>query len=178
MVGSFVLFGEHRNSNSHLYGQIREKRGMNYGDYAYIEYFPRGMFRTQPNANLSRSSQIFQAWLRPLRDNNDAHFATRVAMYELHHLLKHGLTEEQFRSNLKLFDEICGLLVKKSGPNFGYALDSEFYGIDEFTKICKKNLENLTLEQVNEVINKYLQEDNVHFVFISKDANDMKNRLA
>ena len=176
LVRSF--FGEHRNSNSHLYGQIREKRGMNYGDYAYIEYFPRGMFRTQPNANLSRSSQIFQVWLRPLRDNNDAHFATRVAMYELHHLLKHGLTEEQFEATRNYLMKYAGLLVKSQDRILGYALDSEFYGIDEFTKYVKQNLENLTLEQVNEVINKYLQEDNVHFVFISKDANDMKNRLA
>ena len=34
--------GEHRESVSHLYQVIREKRGMNYGDYSYIEAFPRG----------------------------------------------------------------------------------------------------------------------------------------
>ena len=45
-------FGEHRSSNSYLYQQIRQARGMNYGDYAYIEYFPRGMFQTKPDANL------------------------------------------------------------------------------------------------------------------------------
>ncbi|HCM46844.1 MAG TPA: peptidase M16, partial [Colwellia sp.] len=31
-------FGEHRSSNSYLYQQIRQERGMNYGDYSYIEY--------------------------------------------------------------------------------------------------------------------------------------------
>ncbi|TMP77141.1 insulinase family protein, partial [Pseudoalteromonas sp. S983] len=45
-------FGEHRSSNSFLYQRIRQVRGMNYGDYAYIEYFPRGMFQTKPDANL------------------------------------------------------------------------------------------------------------------------------
>ncbi|MEL6822236.1 MAG: insulinase family protein, partial [Calditrichota bacterium] len=34
--------GEHRNSFSHLYNVIRETRGLNYGDYAYIEHFPNG----------------------------------------------------------------------------------------------------------------------------------------
>src|SRR3546814_9933605 len=29
--------GEHRSSSSHLYQRIREERGMNYGDYAYVE---------------------------------------------------------------------------------------------------------------------------------------------
>ena len=34
--------GEHRNSSSHLYQVIREARGLNYGDYSYIEHFPNG----------------------------------------------------------------------------------------------------------------------------------------
>ena len=33
--------GDHRSSVSHLYQRIREIRGMNYGDYAYIEPSPR-----------------------------------------------------------------------------------------------------------------------------------------
>ncbi len=33
--------GEHRSSMARLYQRIREVRGMNYGDYAYIEAFPR-----------------------------------------------------------------------------------------------------------------------------------------
>ena len=40
--------GEHRSSSSHLYQRIREVRGMNYGDYAYLEAFPRGMFQFFP----------------------------------------------------------------------------------------------------------------------------------
>ena len=175
LVRSF--FGEHRNSNSHLYGEIREKRGMNYGDYAYIEYFPRGMFQFHPDANLGRSSQIFQVWIRPLRTNNDAHFATRLAMYELHHLIKHGLTEEQFNSTKNYLSKFVGLLVKSQDRILGYALDSQYYDTPEFTSYVKKELAELTLEQVNTVISKYLQEDNIQFVFITKDAEDMKNRL-
>ncbi len=175
LVRSF--FGEHRNSNSHLYGEIREKRGMNYGDYAYIEYFPRGMFQSQPDANLGRSSQIFQVWLRPLRTNNDAHFATRLAMYELHHLIKHGLTKEQFEGTRNYLSKYAGLLVKSQDRILGYAMDSEFYGTSEFTSYVKKSLAQLSLEDVNKVIQKYLQEDNIHFVFITKDAQDMKQRL-
>jgi zinc protease len=53
--------GEHRASMSHLYGRIRETRGMNYGDYAYIEAFPRGMFQFMPDPNIARQQQIFEA---------------------------------------------------------------------------------------------------------------------
>jgi zinc protease len=175
LVRSYL--GEHRNSNSHLYSEIREKRGMNYGDYAYIEYFPRGMYLTQPDANLGRSSQIFQVWLRPLRTNQDAHFATRTAMYELHHMIKHGLAQEQFDSTRNYLDKYAGLLVKSQDRILGYALDSEYYGIPEWTKYIKEGLANLTLDEVNQVIKKYLQEENIQFVFITKDAKDMKKRL-
>ena len=175
LVRSYL--GEHRNSNSHLYSVIREKRGMNYGDYAYIEYFPRGMYRTQPNANLGRSSQLFQIWIRPLRTNQDAHFATRTALYEMHHLIKHGLTQEQFEGTRNYLDKYAGLLIKSQDRILGYALDSKFYGIEEWTKYIKQGLADLTLDEVNRVIKKYLQEDNIQYVFITKDAQDMKKRL-
>ncbi|MGH9657050.1 MAG: M16 family metallopeptidase, partial [Bryobacteraceae bacterium] len=46
--------GQHRSSAGRLFDRIREVRGLNYGDYAYIEYFPRGMFRFEPEPNLVR----------------------------------------------------------------------------------------------------------------------------
>src|SRR5690606_1041568 len=70
-------FGEHRSSASYLFQRIREIRGMNYGDYAYIEYFPRGMFQFHPDPNLGRQQQIFQLWIRPVPPEQ-AHFAVRI----------------------------------------------------------------------------------------------------
>ena len=40
---------------------------MNYGDYAYIEAFPGGMFRMLPEPNVARRAQIFEVWIRPGR---------------------------------------------------------------------------------------------------------------
>ena len=40
---------------------------MNYGDYAYIEAFPRGMFQFFPDPNVARQRQIFEIWIRPGR---------------------------------------------------------------------------------------------------------------
>ena len=59
-------FGPHRLSGGRLYQRIREVRGINYGDYAYIEYFPRGGNLMEPQPNLARRSQIFQIWIRPV----------------------------------------------------------------------------------------------------------------
>jgi len=170
-------FGEHRSSNSYLYQQIRQERGMNYGDYAYIEYFPRGMFQTKPDANLGRSSQIFQVWLRPLRSNNDAHFATRAALYELDKLIENGMSEKDFQATRNYLTNYAPQLVASQDQQLGYALDSEFYQTDEFVKYVREQFATLSLADVNRVIKANLQTDNIHYVFISGDGEDMKKRL-
>lgn len=171
-------FGEHRNSNSFLYQRIRQIRGMNYGDYAYIEYFPRGMYQTKPDANLGRSEQIFQIWLRPLRSNSDAHFATRVAQYELDKLIENGMSKEDFESTRNFLTNFVPQMVASQDRQLGYALDSKFYNTGEFVAYVRKQLASLTVEDVNRVIRDNLQNKNIHYVFITGDAKDMKARLA
>lgn len=170
--------GEHRSSNSHLYQRIREARGMNYGDYAYIEYFPRGMYLTQPDTNLGRQQQIFQIWIRPLRSNNDAHFATRVAIYELEKLIENGLAREQFENTRNFLHKQVSLLTAGQTRQLGYALDSAYYGIPRFAEYVREGLESLTLEKVNDVIREHLQTEDIRFVFVTKNATDLRDRLA
>ena len=169
--------GQHRSSNSHLYERIREVRGMNYGDYAYIEYFPRGMFQFQPDPNLYRRQQIFQVWIRPLTGNNEAHFATRVAMYELEKLIEEGMSREEFEATRAFLDKFVAQWVAAQPAILGYAIDSEFYGIPEFADYVRTELGKLTLEQVNRVIREQLTTENVKFVFITPDGADLKARL-
>ncbi|WP_063377649.1 M16 family metallopeptidase [Pseudoalteromonas luteoviolacea] len=171
-------FGEHRNSGAFLFDRIRQTRGMNYGDYAYIEYFPRGMFQTMPDANLGRSEQIFQVWLRPLRSNNDAHFATRVAVYELDKLIKQGMTEKDFEATRNFLNNYVPQLVASQDRQLGYALDSQFYNTADFVNLVRSQLASLSLEDVNRVIRENLQTDNMHYVFVTGDGEDMKQRLA
>ncbi len=171
-------FGEHRSSNSFLYQRIRQTRGMNYGDYAYIEYFPRGMFQTKPDANLGRSEQIFQVWLRPLRSNNDAHFATRTALFELDRLIKNGISKEDFEATRNFLINFVPQMVASQDRQLGYALDSEFYNTESFVDYVRGKLEKLTLDDVNRVIRNNLQTENIHYVFITGDGKDMQKRLA
>ncbi len=169
--------GEHRSFNSHLYQRIREERGMNYGNYAYIEYFPRGMFQFHPDTNLGRQQQIFQVWLRPLRSNNDAHFATRAAMYEIRKLIDEGISESDFEATRAYLSKFVSLLTDGQSRQLGYAVDSQYYGIPNFSDYVRTGLQDLTLEDVNRVIRENLSLDNVQFVFVTSDAGDLKARL-
>jgi len=89
--------GEHRSSSSHLYQRIREVRGMNYGDYAYIEAFPGGMFRMLPEPNVARRAQIFEVWIRPVMPQN-AQMALRIAIAEVDKLVNEHVVDQGRRS--------------------------------------------------------------------------------
>ncbi len=167
LVRSF--FGEHRSENSYLYQRLREIRGLNYGDYAYIEYFPRGMFLTQPDPNYARSQQIFQIWIRPVEPQN-AHFALRATLWELDRLVKDGLTAEQFETTRRFLQKNVALLLQTQARRLGYAQDDRFYGTLAFLERVRADLERLTHAQVQEAIRKHFQSQNLEIVMIAEDA--------
>lgn len=170
--------GEHRSENSHLYQRIREMRGMNYGDYAYVEYFPEGMYRTTPATNLGRQQQIFQVWIRPVRNNNDAHFATRAALFEMNKLISEGMSEAAFEATRTYLEKSVSLLTDGQTRQLEYALDSQYYGIDAFADYVRDGLSRLTLADVNRVIADNMRTDKVQYVFVTGDADDLAARLA
>jgi zinc protease len=169
--------GEHRSTNAHLFQRIREERGMNYGDYAYIEYFPRGMFQFHPDTNLARQQQIFQIWIRPVRNNNDAHFAARTAVFELQKLIDEGMAESDFEATRSFLSKFVSLLTDGQSRQLGYEIDSQYYGIGRFPDYVREGLARLTLEDVNRVIRENLTTDNLQYVFVAKDAADLRQRL-
>lgn len=174
LVASY--FGQHRSSNSYLYGQIREKRGLNYGDYAYIEYFPRGMYQFEPDPNIARKMQIFQIWIRPVEPQN-ANFTLRAALYEYDKLVKNGLDQQTFEETRNFLTKYVNILTQTKDAELGYALDSKFYGIGNYNQFMKDNLAKLTLADVNKAIKTYLATNKMRVVMITKDAEALRDEI-
>lgn len=174
LFNSFL--GEHRSSNSYLYQKLREQRGLNYGDYSYIEYFPDGMFLTQPSPNYPRQSQIFQIWIRPVQPEHTL-FALRATLYELERVVREGLTEEEFEATRSFLRKNAPLLVANSSYNLGYELDSHAYGTAPFVSMLTEGLKDLTLEEVNAAISRHIDPFNMEIVLIAKSANDLRDKL-
>ena len=168
--------GEHRASNSYLYQRIREVRGMNYGDYAYIEAFPRGMYQFFPTPNLGRKAQLFEVWIRPVAPEN-AHFALRVALTELDKMIEQGLTPEQFETTRGYLMKNVFVMTSTQDQQLGYALDSQWYGTPEFTKLMRDGLAKLSVDDVNRAIKRHLSAQNLSVVMIAKDAAGLKQKL-
>ncbi len=174
LVASFL--GQHRSSNSFLYQRLREARGLNYGDYAYIEYFPGGMYKFEPDPNLARQSQIFQIWIRPVEPAN-AHFALRAALYEYDKLVKNGMTEATFNETREFLSKYVNILTQTQDAALGYDLDSRYYGTANFNQYMKESLAKLTLADVNAAIKRHLAPGSMQIVMITKDAETLKNNL-
>jgi len=169
-------FGQHRMSGGRLYSRMRELRGLNYGDYAYIEYFPRGMFQFEPDPNLARSQQIFQIWIRPVEPAT-AHFALRLALYEFDKLVREGLDPASFERTRNFVMKYSKLLIKTQSAELGYAIDSRFYRIPEYTAYLENALRRLTREDVNRAIAKHLGGGNFTIVAVAKDCAALKAKL-
>lgn len=168
--------GEHRASNGRLYNRIREVRGMNYGNYAYVEAFPRGMYQFFPDPNRARRAQLFEVWLRPLRPEQ-AVFGLKLALYELRQLIEHGIPAEEFEATREYLAKNVYVLTKTQDQQLGYALDSEYFGIGEYTAYIRTELEKLTVERVNAAVRENLSADDLHVVIITSDAEAMRDEL-
>jgi zinc protease len=169
-------FGQHRSSNSYLYQRLREARGLNYGDYAYIEYFPRGMFQFQPDPNLGRQAQIFQIWIRPVEPAN-GHFALRAALYEYDKLVRDGISQEAFDSTREFLSKYVNVLTATQDAQLGYALDSRYYHIPDFPAYMREQLQKLTLDDVNRAIRQYLKSDAMRIAIVTKDAEGLRDAI-
>ncbi len=168
--------GEHRSSSSHLFQRIREIRGMNYGDYAYIEAFPRGMFQFFPDPNRARRAQLFEVWIRPVAPEN-AQMALRIAVHELADLSERGLSEEEFATTRNYLMKNVFLMTATQDQRLGYALDSQWYGLPEYTTMMREALAKLSRDDVNAAIRKHLSAKNLSVVFLTKDAKGLKDAL-
>lgn len=174
LVRSF--FGEHRSDNSYLYQRLRAIRGLNYGDYAYIEYFPGGGGTMQPPPNVARSSQIFQIWIRPVPHANGP-FTFKAMQYELAKFVEAGMSEADFAATRLFLSKYVKTLVASQDRQLGYAIDSRFYGTPEFTQLVQDGLRKLTLADVNRVIRNYLRADRLQYVVVTDDADKFKERI-
>ena len=167
--------GEHRNQSSHLFEVIREIRGLNYGDYSYIEAFPEGGSRSMPPVNVPRRHQLFEVWIRTL-PNHQAHFALRAAIRELEDLVDNGLTQEEFDLTRSFLTKYILHFAVTTSQRLGYAMDDRFYGIGGDGHLARfaEMLLELTLDDVNAAIREHLQYENLKIAIVTGDAEGLR----
>lgn len=167
--------GEHRTFNGVLMNRLRGDRGLNYGDYAYIENFIQDGWSTFPHPNVWRRQQHFEIWLRPVPPQN-ALFALRGAVYYTRKLLREGIPAAGFESTRTFLMNYADLWTQDVSRRLGYAIDAKLTGKD-LVKELKARLPKMKKADVDRAIKKHLQMDNFSVAIVSDKASEVRDRL-
>ena len=163
-----VWLGTHRDSFGQLYGLIREERGYNYGDYSYIEYWGGRPFSLFQLFNQPREQQYFSIWIRPVKHEHAVHMM-KAASYELEEMVREGLTAEDVAA-AKNKARVLYLNLAETVPRLVSAsVDDVFYGTESagFLDAYLRNVDAVTVDQVNAAIRRHLRPDNVKYVVVT-----------
>jgi zinc protease len=119
LVVAASYLGEHRTFNGVLMLNMRQKRGLNYGDYAYVENFIQEGGTTFPLPNIPRRQQHFEVWLRPVPPAS-AGFAIRQAIYETDKLIRKGIPAAGFEATRAFLLNYINLWAQDGSRRLGY----------------------------------------------------------
>ncbi len=150
-----IYLGDHRSFNGVLMNELRAKRGLNYGDYSYIENFIQDGGSTFPVPNVPRRQQHFSIWIRPVPPEN-AHFALRGAIFYLRRLVEDGMSEADFEGMREYIMSYSKLWAQNLDRRLGYELDSSFYQTGSYIQEIENRLRSMTAADVNRAAKKYL----------------------
>jgi len=167
--------GEHRTFNGILMNRLRGDRGLNYGDYAYIENFIQDGWSTFPHPNILRRQQHFAIWLRPVPPQN-ALFALRGAIYYTRRLIEHGIPAEGFESTRRFLLSYADLWTQDVSRRLGYEIDAQVSGKD-LVKELKARLPRMKKSDVDRAIRKHLQLDSFAVAIVADKAAEVRAQL-
>ena len=168
--------GEHRTFNGILMINMRQKRGLNYGDYAYVENFIQDGWTTFPQPNIPRRQQHFEIWLRPVPPQS-AGFAIREAIYETDKLIREGIPAAGFEATRAFLLNYINLWAQDHSRRLGYAIDAAIYGKDVIAEL-KARLPKMTKDDVDRAVRKHLSTANLAVVVVGDKVKALAETLA
>lgn len=169
--------GEHRQFHGRLFNELREKRGLNYGSYAYAEHFRQEGFGSIPAVNVGRAAQDVMIWLRPVEPKN-AVFATRGILYFIDEIMNQPIPPDRFETARGFLLGYTRTWEQTDQRRLGYAIDELFYGAPHFLDRYRAALTAMTPEAMQQALKRHLDPARLNFVYVTKDAAGLKAQLS
>jgi zinc protease len=169
-------FGEHRQEHGVLYQEVRERRGLNYGTYAYAQHYRQDGYASVPRPNILRSQQDVTLWLRPVTPDK-AMFSTRAVLYFLEQLRSQPIPAERFETARGFLSGATRIWATTDQRRLGWAIDDLLGGTPDFLGSVRKALETATPEQAQAAVKQYLAPEALNFVYVTKDAAGLASAL-
>ena len=171
-------FGEHRQFNGRLMQRLREQRGLNYGDYAYIEHFQQqGGNAATAQLGRARHQQDFTIWLRPVQNENRL-FALRAALHELSRSLEgEPFSDDEVQQTKGFLDGYILLFDQTDARKLGYTLDGDFLGTPDFLRRWRIGVREVSAADVNAAWKKWVKPEALECVLVGPGMDEVKRAL-
>lgn len=169
-------FGEHRQEHGVLFQEVRDRRGLNYGTYAYAQHYRQHGWSSVPRPNVLRSQQDVTIWLRPVPPATSV-FATRTVLHFLEKLRNEPIPAERFETSKGFLSGATRIWTTTDQLRLGWAIDDVLSGTPDFLGQVRQELETITPARAQEVIRKYVTPSALNFAFVTKDAEGLAAAL-
>lgn len=166
---AFTVLGEHRQSHGRLYRALRGERGLNYGDYAYVEVYRQEGWSATRETGTARRQSLFTTWLRPTSPENGP-FALKAAVGMVEDFVADGLSPEEFATTRDALRGRVALWADHPGRRLGWAVEAAALGLPDPVGTLPGALDALTLEGVNAAIRRHIHPDDLRIVVVTGDA--------
>ena len=155
--------------------RLREVRGLNYGDYSYVENFIQDSWTTFPLPNITRRQQHFEIWLRPVPPHNSL-FALRAALYETDKLIREGIPKDGFEATRTFLANYSNLWAQDATRRLGFAIDAVITGKD-VVKELQARLPKMKKADVDRVARKYLGVNGLTIAIVANKGQEVADTL-
>jgi zinc protease len=171
-----IAFGEHRTFHGRLQREMRSTRGLNYGNYAYLDHYEQEGWGRFSRTNAWRAAPYFSIWIRPVQPENGP-FALRQGIWELRHLIDAGLTEQEFETSREHVRNVSQLWKQTLQRRLGLAMDDAHFGRGDVVAELQSALDSMTVDQVNAALESRLAGENLWAVLVCANAASLRDLL-
>lgn len=168
--------GEHRQEHGVLFRELRDRRGLNYGTYAYAEHYRQDGWEALPRPNIRRTVEDLSLWLRPV-DAKNGPFAVRALLFFLDETLHGPLPPERFETARGFLLGALRQWTLTDQHRLGWAMDELLTGAPGHVERLRTAIASLTPAQVQRALARYVVPARLSFVFVTRDAEGLLTAL-
>ncbi len=169
--------GLHRQSAGVLYNRLREARGLNYGDYAYAEYFDQDGWTRFTLPDNARREQLVSIWLRPVKPANGL-FALRGALHYWRKYVEEGVPADEIVRFRTFLSRYLSLEQQTESRRLGFALDDRTYRSSvPFSERMRTGWSALDASKLKDVVRRDLSSGDMSIAIVAKDGAALKKAL-
>jgi zinc protease len=173
---ALTAWGEHRTFLGRLQREMRGQRGLNYGNYAYLDHFEQDSWSRFARPTIWRSAPHLSIWIRPVQPANGL-FALRMAIWELRTLIANGLTQSEFETTREHLRNVSQLWRQTLARRLGLAMEDAHFSEPDGLASLRRALDTMTLEQVNRALARRLTGTNLKAVLVCAHADSLRSLL-